>query len=71
MSYAALDIDAIVESEENYNWHLECDVVEYDFRHRESLSENFSREIDAWARPSWLRNKLWRRRRSHDIQPFP
>ena len=47
MTYPAIDID---EFESEYAYDLEAEVVEYDFRKRESLSEIFNEEIDNWAR---------------------
>jgi len=56
MTYPAVDIDSIIESEAAFEHEMDCEIVEYDFRHRDSLSENFNEEIDAWARHSLASN---------------
>jgi hypothetical protein len=50
MNDTAMDIYSIIEPEANFAEDLDCEIVEYDFRHRNSLSEIFNEEIDAWAR---------------------
>ena len=50
MTYPAVNIDSIIESAANPDDQPGGDIVEFDFRHRDSLSENFNEEIDAWAR---------------------
>lgn len=56
MNNLAENFDAIVEAETNRYDQLECDVIEFNPQERESLSENFIEEIDAWARHSLARN---------------
>ncbi len=50
MNHPAVDIDSFIESETGFEEEFDSEVVEYDFRHRDSLSEVFNEEIDAWAR---------------------
>ena len=52
MNNLAENLSAIVEAEKNSYDQLEADVVEIDSLRRESLSDNFSAELDAWARHS-------------------
>ena len=56
MNNLAEKFDAIVEAETNRYDQLECEVVEINPPERESLSENFIEELDAWARHSLARN---------------
>jgi hypothetical protein len=56
MNNPAVNIDSIVEFETNFKHQLEGEIVEFDFRHRDSLSENFNDEIEAWARHSLASN---------------
>ena len=48
MSYPAVNLDDLFESEAIIESEHDCDVL--DFEPRESLSENFNAELDAWAR---------------------
>jgi hypothetical protein len=50
MTDTAINIDSIIESETGFEDDIDCEIFEYDFRNRDSLSENFNDEIDAWAR---------------------
>jgi len=56
MTYLAEKIDSIIDYQTNLEHQLDCDIVEVDFRDRESLSENFNAEIEAWARHSLASN---------------
>jgi hypothetical protein len=56
MSNPAIDIDSITEFEINLEHEPDGEIVEFDFRHRDSLSENFNDEIEAWARHSLASN---------------
>jgi hypothetical protein len=56
MNSLAENLEAIVEAEANSYDLMECDVVELSPRRRESLSENFTEELDAWARHSLAMN---------------
>ena len=56
MNDLAHNIDSAFESQENFNAQFDCDVYEVDFRQRESLSENFNDEIEAWARHALATN---------------
>jgi hypothetical protein len=49
MAYPAEKIDSIFESESSYDHETDCEVVQFDFRQRDSLSENFINEIESWA----------------------
>ena len=50
MTNTAANIDSIVESEDNFEHQTDGEIVEFDFRHRDSISINCFEEIDAWAR---------------------
>jgi len=50
MTCPAEEIDTIIEFEANLDDQLACEIVECDFGHRDSLSESFNEEIEAWAR---------------------
>jgi hypothetical protein len=52
MNNLAENLETIVEAETNRYDQLEADVVEIGSLPRESLSENFHAELDAWARHS-------------------
>jgi hypothetical protein len=56
MNNLAENLETIVEAETNSYDQLEADVVEIDSLRRESLSENFYAELDAWARHSLALN---------------
>jgi len=56
MSYPAKHIDPIIGSQANDEAQAEGEVLEIDFRRRESLSEIFNAEIDAWARRALASN---------------
>jgi hypothetical protein len=56
MNNTAANIDSIIEFETNFEHQLDGDIVEFDFRHRDSLSEIFNAEIEAWARHSLASN---------------
>ena len=55
MSYAAVNFDSIIESQSNIEDQYDCEIIEFD-HHRDSLSENFNEEIEAWARHSLALN---------------
>ena len=50
MTYPAVNIDDIFESEAIAEQAQDCDILDFESRQRESLSENFNAELDAWAR---------------------
>jgi len=56
MNNLAENIEVIIEADANSYDQMECDVVEISPRRRESLSENFIEELDAWARHSLALN---------------
>ena len=56
MNDLAHNIDSAFESQANFEAQFDCDVYEVDFRQRESLSENFNEEIEAWARHALATN---------------
>jgi len=56
MNNPAVNIDSIIEFETKVENQQDGEVVEFDFRHRDSLSENFNEEIEAWARHSLASN---------------
>jgi len=56
MSNLAENLEAIVESESDAYDQFNCEVIELSSAPRESLSENFLAEIDAWARHSLASN---------------
>ena len=56
MNNLAENLEAIVEAESNCYDQWDCEVVEISSGHRESLSENFLEELDAWARHSLASN---------------
>jgi hypothetical protein len=56
MNNPAVTIDSIIEFETNLEHQLDGEIVEFDFRHRDSLAENFNEEIEAWARHSLASN---------------
>ena len=56
MNNLAENLETIVEAEANSHDQLEADVVEIDSMRRESLSENFHAELDAWVRHSLALN---------------
>lgn len=56
MNELAQNIDSIFESQANHQAQFDGDVFEVDFRQRESLSENFNDEIEAWARHALASN---------------
>jgi len=56
MNHLAQKIDSIVEYQDNLATQQDCEIVEVDFRDRESLSANFNAEIEAWARHSLAAN---------------
>jgi hypothetical protein len=56
MNNLAENLETIVEAESNRYDQLDCEIVEFSPEHRESLSENFLEELDAWARHSLASN---------------
>ena len=50
MTYPAVNIDEIFESEAVIEQEQDCDILDFESHQRESLSENFNAELDAWAR---------------------
>jgi hypothetical protein len=56
MNNLAENFETIVEAESNRYDQLDCEIVEFNPKHRESLSENFLAELDAWARHSLASN---------------
>ena len=50
MNNLAENLEPIVEAELDRHDQLDCEIVEFSPEPRESLSENFNAEIDAWAR---------------------
>ena len=56
MNQLAQNIDSIFESQANHEAQFDSDVYDVDFRQRESLSENFNAEIEAWARHALASN---------------
>jgi hypothetical protein len=56
MNNSALKIDSIIEFETSFEQQLDGEIVEFDFRHCDSLSENFNEEIEAWARHALASN---------------
>lgn len=56
MNNTAIDIDSVIEFESTFEHQLDGEIVEVDFRDRDSLSENFNAEIEAWARHSLASN---------------
>ena len=56
MNDPAQSIDSIIDKETNVEDQFDCEILEVDFRHRDSLSEGFNNEIEAWARHSLARN---------------
>jgi len=56
MNDPAVNIDSIIEFGTNFENQQAGDIVEFDFRHRDSLSEIFNEEIEAWARHSLASN---------------
>lgn len=56
MNNLAENLETIIEAEANSDDQMDCDVVEISPRRRESLSENFIEELDAWARHSLALN---------------
>ena len=50
MTNPAIDIDSIIESEANFEDQADCEIIELDVLQRDSLSDNFHAELDAWAR---------------------
>ena len=50
MNNLAENLETIVEAESYRYDQLDCEIVEFSPEHRESLSENFLEELDAWAR---------------------
>jgi len=56
MNDPAVNIDSIIEFGTNFENQQAGDIVEFDFRHRDSLSEIFNEEIDAWARHALASN---------------
>jgi len=56
MNNLAVNLEEIVEAESYRYDHLDCEVIEISSVPRESLSENFIEELDAWARHSLASN---------------
>jgi len=56
MNNLAENLEAIVEAESDRYDQLDCEIIEFSPEPRESLSENFLAEIDAWARHSLASN---------------
>jgi len=56
MNNLAENLEAFVEAESDRYDQFDCEVVELSPEPRESLSENFLAEIDAWARHSLASN---------------
>ena len=56
MNNLAENFEVIVEAESYRCDHLDCEVIDISSVPRESLSENFLEEIDAWARHSQTLN---------------
>ena len=56
MSNLAEKFDAMMEFDDGHDDGFDCDVVELRAAERESLSENFMAELEAWARHSLAAN---------------
>jgi hypothetical protein len=56
MNNTAVDIDSVIEFESNFEHQQDGEIVELDFRNRDSLSEIFNNEIEAWARHALASN---------------
>ena len=56
MNNLAENFEAIIEAESDRYDHWDFEIVEISPKPRESLSENFLAEIDAWARHSLASN---------------
>jgi len=56
MNNLAEKLESIFEVESVDLEQLDIEIVEFSPEHRESLSENFLAEIDAWARQSLASN---------------
>ena len=56
MNNLAENLEAIVEAESDRYDQLDCEIIEFSPEPRESLSENYLEEIDAWARHSLASN---------------
>ena len=56
MNNLAENLETIVEAESDRLDQLDCEIIELSPEHRESLSENFLEELDAWARHSLASN---------------
>ena len=56
MNNLAENLETIVEAESDRYDQLDCEIFEFSPEHRESLSENFLEELDAWARHSLASN---------------
>ena len=56
MNNLAENLESIFEAESVHLDQLDSEIVEFSPEHRESLSENFLAEIDAWARHSLASN---------------
>ena len=56
MNNLAEKLESIFEVESVDLDQQDCEIVEFSPEHRESLSENFLAEIDAWARHSLASN---------------
>ena len=60
MNNLAENLETIVEAESDRYDQLACEIIEFSPEHRESLSENYIEELDAWARHSLLSIELIR-----------
>ena len=56
MDNLAENFEAIVEAESDRNDQWDCEIIEFGAESRESLSQNFVEELDAWARHSLASN---------------
>ena len=56
MNNPAVNIDSTIEFGTHIENRLAGEIVEFDFRQRDSLSEIFNEEIDAWARHALASN---------------
>ena len=50
MTNPAINIDSIVESANHPDEHADCEIFDFEDHHRDSLSEIFNTELEAWAR---------------------